>query len=54
MLQVELSGDDGDLVQGLIDTGVYGTNPGEAIRAAFMRWCNQHVTLVRRTYLEFT
>ena len=54
VLQVELSGDDGDLVQGLIDTGVYGTNPGEAIRAAFMRWCNQHVTLVRRTYLEFT
>jgi hypothetical protein len=32
---------------------LYGTDAGEAIRAAFMRWCNRHVTRVRRTYVEF-
>jgi uncharacterized protein len=51
---VELSSADRHLVGGLIATGVYGTSEGEAIRAAFMRWCNQHVTQIRRPLVQFT
>jgi uncharacterized protein YcgI (DUF1989 family) len=53
-VQVELTDEDEDLVNGLLSSGVYGKDAGEAIRAAFMRWCNRHVTRVRRAYLEFT
>jgi uncharacterized protein YcgI (DUF1989 family) len=53
-LHVDLSDEDRDLLDGLLASGVYGKDRGEAIRAAFMRWCNRHVTRVRRTYLEFT
>jgi hypothetical protein len=53
-LRVELTDEDQDLVDGLLETGVYGDDAGEVIRAAFMRWCNQHVTRVRRPYFEFT
>jgi uncharacterized protein YcgI (DUF1989 family) len=54
LLSVEVTADDRDLLGGLIATGVYGDTEGEAIRAAFMRWCNQHVTRVRRPYVQFT
>jgi hypothetical protein len=53
-LQVELSDEDHDLIAGLLASGLYGATAGEAMRAAFMRWCNRHVTRVRRTYIEFT
>jgi hypothetical protein len=53
-LELELNADDHELIDGLLATGVYGKSPGEAMRAAFMRWCNQNVTRVRRAYLEFT
>lgn len=53
-LRVELTSDDRDLLGGLIATGVYGSTPAEAMRAAFMRWCNQHLTRIRRPYVRFT
>jgi uncharacterized protein YcgI (DUF1989 family)/Arc/MetJ-type ribon-helix-helix transcriptional regulator len=52
-LEVELSEDEKRIVEGLIDTGLYGENEGEAIRAAFMRWCNTHVTRIRRPFVAF-
>jgi hypothetical protein len=52
-LEVELSGDEHELVTGLIATGVYGQSEGEALRAAFMRWCNSHLTTIRRAKIEF-
>jgi uncharacterized protein YcgI (DUF1989 family) len=51
---VQLSDEDHDLLQGLIATRVYGETEGEALRAAFMRWCNRNVTRVRRAFVEFT
>jgi uncharacterized protein YcgI (DUF1989 family) len=53
-LEVQLTEEDEDLLDGLLASGVYGKDRGEALRAAFMRWCNRHVTRVRRTYIEFT
>jgi hypothetical protein len=53
-LALELSGEEHDLLEGLIATGVYGGTAAEAVRAAFMRWCNQNVTRVRRAFIEFT
>jgi uncharacterized protein YcgI (DUF1989 family) len=53
-VQVELSQEDQGLLHGLLASGLYGKDAGEAIRASFMRWCNRHVTRVRRAYLEFT
>ena len=52
---IELQLDEGEreLVGGLIATGVYGETEGEAIRAGFMRWCNSHLTRIRRAKLEF-
>jgi uncharacterized protein len=54
VLQVELTDEDQDLLDGLLASDLYGTNRGEALRAAFMRWCNRHVTRVRRPYVDFT
>ncbi len=51
---VSLTESDKVVVDGLLKTGVYGTTPGEALRAAFMRWCNTNLTLVRRPKLLFT
>ncbi len=51
---IELTDEDRDLIDGLLATGVYGTTAGEAVRAAFMRWCNQNVTRIRRPFVEFT
>ncbi len=53
-LGLELSREEYGLLAGLIATGVYGNSPAEAVRAAFMRWCNQNVTRVRRAFVEFT
>jgi uncharacterized protein YcgI (DUF1989 family) len=53
-LRLELDREDRELLDGLIATGVYGTSLGEAVRAGFMRWCNQNVTRVRRAFIEFT
>jgi hypothetical protein len=36
-----------------VETGVYGADDGEALRAAFMRWCNLNLTLVRRPLMQF-
>jgi hypothetical protein len=52
-LEVNLSGEDRELLRGLIETGVYGETEGEAIRAAFMRWCNRNITRVRRPFVDF-
>jgi uncharacterized protein len=54
VLQVELTDEDQDLLDGLLASDLYGTNRAEALRAAFMRWCNRHVTRVRRPYVDFT
>jgi uncharacterized protein len=53
-LDLELNGTDRELLDGLITTGVYGSTHGEVVRAAFMRWCNRHVTRARRAFVEFT
>lgn len=37
----------------LLASGVYGETEGEAVRASCMRWCNRHVTQVRRPKIEF-
>ena len=52
-LTVELTDDERSLLAGLIATGVYGESEGEAIRAAFMRWCNRNVNTVRRPRIRF-
>lgn len=52
-LEVELSGEEHELVAGLIATGLYGQSEGEAVRAAFMRWCNSHLTTIRRAKIDF-
>ncbi|MEA2198803.1 MAG: uncharacterized protein QOJ25_2854 [Solirubrobacteraceae bacterium] len=54
LLAVEVTDHDADLLTGLIATGVYGRTEGEAVRAAFMRWCNRHVTRIRRPYVHYT
>ena len=54
VLQVELTDEDQDLLDGLLASDLYGTNRAEALRAAFMRWCNRHVTRMRRPYVDFT
>lgn len=53
-VEVELTEEDRGLIAGLLETGLYGIDPGEVLRAAFMRWCNRHVTRVRRPFVEFT
>jgi uncharacterized protein YcgI (DUF1989 family) len=53
-LELELGAEEQSIIDGLIATGIYGTTPGEAVRASFMRWCNSHVTRVRRPLVEFT
>ena len=52
-LEVELGPEETTVVDGLVRTGVYGANEGEALRAAFMRWCNLNLTIVRRPMLSF-
>lgn len=44
IVELELTDTEQRLVDGLMESGVYGTSRGEAIRAAFMRWCNSTVT----------
>jgi uncharacterized protein YcgI (DUF1989 family) len=52
-IEVELDADERELISGLIATGVYGATEGEAIRAAFMRWCNSTRTRIRRPLVSF-
>ena len=52
-LEIELNTDEERILAGLIATGIYGATQGEALRAAFMRWCNAHVTRVRRPFVSF-
>lgn len=52
-LDLELGPEEQRLVAGLVETGVYGADDGEALRAAFMRWCNLNLTLVRRPLMQF-
>ena len=51
-LEIELTDNEREIVAGLIATGVYGETEGEAIRAAFMRWCNTNLTRVRRPLMK--
>ncbi len=53
-LELELSGDDLAILDGLIATRVYGETAAEAVRAAFMRWCNTHLTRIRRPFMDLT
>lgn len=53
ILEVDLSAQERELLDGLIETGVYGESAGEAIRAAFMRWCNSNLTRIRRAMISF-
>ena len=53
VLQVELDDTEAELVQGLVATGVYGATEAEAVRAAFMRWCNLNLNRVRRPLVRF-
>lgn len=52
-IDVGLSDDERDLLAGLIATGLYGDSYGEAVRAAFMRWCNSTRTRIRRPFISF-
>jgi hypothetical protein len=52
-LELELTPDEQEIARGLIATGVYGATEGEAVRAAFMRWCNNNLTRVRRPLVKF-
>lgn len=52
-VDVPLSGRVREMLVPLIASGVYGATEGEAVRAACMRWCNRHVTRVRRPKIEF-
>ncbi len=52
-IEVPLSAHVRALLSGLLASDVYGDTEGEAVRAACMRWCNRHVTRVRRPKLEF-
>jgi uncharacterized protein len=51
--EVELDDGERALVGELIETGVYGRTEGEAIRAAFMRWCNANAILFQRPLISF-
>ena len=51
-LELELTDNERRILEGLIATGLYGRSEGEALRAAFMRWCNSHVTRVRRPFMD--
>jgi uncharacterized protein YcgI (DUF1989 family) len=53
-VDVALTESEEALVAGLVATGVYGETASEAVRAAFMRWCNTHRTRIRRAAIEFT
>lgn len=52
-LEVDLGPEEASVVHGLLRTGVYGSDEGEALRAAFMRWANVNVNLVRRPMMSF-
>jgi uncharacterized protein YcgI (DUF1989 family) len=51
-VEVGLGAAERALLRGLIATDVYGETEGEALRAAFMRWCNAHRNTVRRPFVE--
>lgn len=53
-LEVDLREHEQKLVEGLIATGIYSETDGEAIHAAFMRWCDSHLTTNRRAQIAFT
>lgn len=50
---VELTDNERALLAELIAAGAYGKDEGEALRAAFMRWCNSNQILFRRAKIEF-
>jgi uncharacterized protein YcgI (DUF1989 family) len=52
-VEIELSPAERRLLAALMESGQYGTTEGEAVRAACMRWCNRHVTRVRRPQIDF-
>ena len=52
--ELDLAAEEVAILDGLVATGVYGETHGEAVRAAFMRWCNSHMTKVRRPFVDFT
>jgi hypothetical protein len=52
-VEIELGPTEIELLQQLIATGVYGSSEGEAMRAAFMRWCNDNAVIGARARVEF-
>lgn len=51
---IDLSDNERALLAQLIASGAYGRTEGEALRAAFMRWCNSNQILFRRARIEFS
>lgn len=51
---IDLTDNERDLLNELIASGAYGKTKGEALRAAFMRWCNSNQILFRRARIEFS
>ncbi len=52
-LEVSLADNERGLLRGLVASTVYGDTDSEALRAAFMRWCNAHLNTIRRPYVDF-
>lgn len=52
-IDIELEPTELELLRQLIGTGVYGTSEGEAMRATFMRWCNDNAVIGARARVEF-
>jgi uncharacterized protein YcgI (DUF1989 family) len=53
-VELELDAAEREVVGGLLATGLYGDSEGTALRAAFMRWCNSNLTLVRKPLIWFS
>ena len=51
-VEVELEDGERRLLAELVAAGAYGADAGEALRAAFMRWCNSNWILFRRPRIE--
>ena len=53
VIDTELTDTELHMLDGLIETGLYGDTREEALRASFMRWCNENVALIPRARIVF-
>jgi hypothetical protein len=53
-IEIDLAATERELLRQLMDTGVYGSSEGEAMRATFMRWCNDNAIIGARAKVEFS